>query len=378
VNVLFVTTNYPRPESPVDGIFVREHARAAALVADVRVVHLLRARAPTGLVSLEPVAGEQPPAWRAPYRRFGKPVAQLAFLAGPLVLARRLRAAGWVPDVIHANSFLSALPALVLGRLLDRPVAYAEHWTIFTPENPGRLSPAMRRLARLALERADVVLPVSADLEAALRELAPLGRTRVVPNVVDDVFRPGPSRNGKVDRDRVRLLTAGLLDTPRKGVDVLLQALTLLPERRRFRLDVVGDGPLRPGYEALAGRLGLDGLVRFHGLEPKAALARRMRDADLFVLASRYENNPCVLLEAMASGLPVVATRVGGVPELVDSAAGRLAEPLDPEDLARTLEDAVSELSSFDRAAIAARASDRYGRPAIARLLADVYTELAP
>src|SRR5207244_3939077 len=194
VNVLFLTTNYPRPESPIDGIFVREHARAAAEIADVRVVHLLRAPAARGLVRLERIAGEEPPAWRVPYRRFGKPLAQLAFVLGPVALARRFRREGWVPDVVHAHSFLSALPARLLGRLLRRPVAYTEHWTIFLPENPGSLSRGMERLARFALEHADVVLPVSEDLDRALRRLAPGARTWVVPNVVDEVFTPADGR----------------------------------------------------------------------------------------------------------------------------------------------------------------------------------------
>jgi glycosyltransferase involved in cell wall biosynthesis len=371
MKVLFLTTNYPRPESPIDGIFVREHARAAAEVADVRVVHLIRAPAASGLVRLERIAGEEPPAWRVPYRRFGKPLAQLAFVLGPLALVRRFRREGWAPDVIHANSFLSALPALLLGRLLRRPVAYTEHWTIFLPENPGSLSPGMERLARLALTQADVVLPVSADLDHALRRLAPRARTRVVPNVVDEVFALG---DGRPDGDRVRLLTAGLLDTPRKGVDVLLEALALVRDRERLRLDVVGEGSLRPAYEELAGRLGLAETVTFHALEPKPALAERMRRTDLFVLASRYENNPCVVLEAMASGLPVVATRVGGVPELVTPASGRLAEPLDPSSFAVAIEEALED--DFDRSAIAARARESFGRAAIARRLADAYAEV--
>jgi glycosyltransferase involved in cell wall biosynthesis len=323
-----------------------------------------------GLVRLDRIGGEEPPAWRVPYRRFGKPLAQLAFVLGPLALVRRFRREGWEPDVIHAHSFLSALPALLLGRLLRRPVAYTEHWTIFLPENPGSLSGEMERLARLALTHADVVLPVSADLERALRRLEPRARTRVVPNVVDDVFAPAPHTDG----DPIRLLTVGLLDTPRKGVDVLLEALALVRDRERLRLDVVGEGELRPGYEELAERLGLADTVSFHALEPKAALAERMRHADLFVLASRYENNPCVVLEAMASGLPVVATRVGGVAEIVDRESGRLAEPLDPPGFAAALEDALR--NDFDREAIAARARERFGRTAIARELAAVYAEL--
>ena len=110
MNVLFLTTNYPRPESPIDGIFVREHARAAAEIADVRVVHLLRAPAARGLVRLERIEGEEPAAWRVPYRRFGRPLAQLAFVLGPLALVRRFRRDGWVPDVIHASSLSNRKP----------------------------------------------------------------------------------------------------------------------------------------------------------------------------------------------------------------------------------------------------------------------------
>jgi glycosyltransferase involved in cell wall biosynthesis len=373
VNVLFLTTNWPRAESPVDGIFVREHARAAAAIADVRVVHLDRS-AGRGLVDVDPIAGEEPPAWRARYRRFGRPVSVAAFLLGPLVASRRFGREGWRPDLIHAHSFLSALPALALRARLRVPVVYTEHWTIFLPENPGELAAPMRLAARAALRSADLVLPVSEDLGRALRRLEPRARTRVVPNVVDEqVFTPG--RRGSTGRRR--LLTAGLLDTERKGVDLLLEALALVPERDGLVLDVVGDGRLRPRYEALAARLGLGDAVVFHGLKPKPELAALMREADLFVLASRYENNPCVVLEAMASGLPVVATRVGGVPEVVDGQSGSLAPPNDPAAFAAELEAALARLDEFDRGEIARRTVDRFGRAAVGRQLAAVYEELA-
>ena len=372
MNVLFLTTNWPRPDSPVDGVFVREHARAAAAVADVRVVHLERA-AGRGLVDLRQVPGEEPPVWRARYRRFGKPISVAGFLLGPLVAGHRLERSGWRPTVIHAHSFLSALPALALGRRLGVPVAYTEHWTVFLPENPAELAPPMRLAARIALRGADVVLPVSETLGEALRRLEPKARIRVVPNVVDEqVFTPDGPRAASGPR---RLLTAGLLDTERKGVDVLLEALALLPERDGIVLDVVGDGSLRPRYEELAERLGIRQAVTFHGLKPKSELATLMRSADLFVLASRYENNPCVVLEAMASGLPVVATAVGGVPEVVAPESGRLAAPLDPRSFAAAIEDALA--GDFDRQAIAKRARESFGRPAIARRLAEVYEELA-
>jgi glycosyltransferase involved in cell wall biosynthesis len=372
VNVLFLTTNWPRVDSPIDGIFVREHARAAAEVADVRVVHLERAGG-RGLVDLRRIDLEEPPMWRARYRRFGKPLSVAGFFGGPWAAARRFGRQGWRPEVIHAHSFLSALPALVLGKRLGVPVAYTEHWTIFLPENPAELTAPMRLAARAALRGADIVLPVSDDLGQALLALEPKARIRVVPNVVDErVFAPGALR--ETNAAPRRLLTAGLLDTERKGVDLLLEALARLPQPDGIVLDVVGDGSLRLRYEALAERLGLGDAVTFRGLKPKTQLAALMREADLFVLGSRYENNPCVVLEAMACGLPVVATRVGGLPEVVDDRSGLLSEPGDPASLAACITEALER--QFDRAAIARRARERYGTAAIGSTLADAYDEV--
>lgn len=365
MNVLFLTTNWPNEESPLNGVFVREHADALAGLAEVEVVYLERA------------AGEAfalgPRVQRVRYRRFGRPLSYAAFFTGAARALRRLRAQGFEPDVIHAHSFLSALPALLLGRRHRKPVVYTEHWTIFLPENRGRLSPGMRLAARLALRHADAVLPVSANLGEALRRLAPDARIRVVPNAVDErVFHPPePGR----PRGR-RLITAGLLDTDRKGVDVVLRAIAELTRRDGVHLDVVGDGVLRREYERLARTLGLDASVTFHGLQPKDELARLLRQADAFVLGSRYENNPCVLLEALASGLPVVATRVGGVPEVVGTTSGVLVEPESARALAAGIEELLGRLGAFDAAELARSAIERYGRHAVARQLVAVYEEV--
>src|SRR5205823_1406500 len=99
-----------------------------------------------------------------------------------------------------------------------------------------------------------------------------------------------------------------------KGWEHLLEAVALLErERDDFRLEIVGDGPRRGEYEAIRRRLGLEDRVLFSGWKTKDEVASLMRAADVFVLASRYDSNPCALIEALASGLPVVATAVGGI-----------------------------------------------------------------
>ena len=167
-------------------------------------------------------------------------------------------------------------------------------------------------------------------------------------------------------------MTVGALNH-QKGVDVLLDALVRARrERPALHLDIVGDGIDRGDCEALAHRLGLDDAVTFHGIQPKPTIAGLLRDSDLFVLASRFDNNPCVLVEAQASGLPIVATRVGGIPEIVDG-DGLIAEPEDAEGFAAQMAVALDGLGTYDRAAIAARARARYDLEPIGEAFAEVY-----
>jgi glycosyltransferase involved in cell wall biosynthesis len=346
VRVLVLTTAYPAPGDPVRGIFVCEYARAVAPWCEVCVVHLDRTP-DVRRIELER-REEEPPVVRVryPYRPTALSVAR-HFQAA----RRGLHAAPFRPDVIHAHFFLAAAPAVVLGRT---PVVATEHWSVFLPEDPMTLSRPLRLVARLALERAAAVTVPSEALARALPVPA-----RVVPTVVDTaLFHPGGEREPR------RLLAAGLFYDA-KGFDLLIEAVGRVPD---VRLDLVGDGPPRPELEALARRLGAD--VTFHGVVSKAELARLMRRADLFVSSSRYENNPVVVLEALASGLPVVATSVGGVPEIVGG-DGLLVGPGDAGALAAAIEEALGR--EFDRAAIADRARERYSAERIGPDLVALY-----
>jgi glycosyltransferase involved in cell wall biosynthesis len=366
--VLVLTTEWPTDRNPDNGIFVREFTSAASLVADVAVVAVERERPERGLYQVKAM-NDGFHVQLVRYRRFRKPVSIFAFILGTRAA---IRAAGHRFDVVHTHSFLSTLLARVL--MPRTPVVYTEHWSIFLPEDPGELGPAMRVLARVALQQAQVVLPPSDAQRQALARIAPRGRFRIVPNVVDvSLFTPQ-------SRKRVRapqLVSVAMMTEDRsKGIDFLLRALALLAHAGQdVALHLAGDGPRRAEYEALAGDLGILDRVTFHGFLTKPQVADVLRRSDLFVLASRFENNPCALIEAMASGLPVVATRVGGVPEMVDAGTGILVKPQSPEALADGIRRALERLAEFDREAIAAGAHDRYGRERIAGELAVVYDE---
>jgi L-malate glycosyltransferase len=368
LRVLVVPKWYPWPERPVFGAFCREHARALATEHDVVVLASLATPRPGfAIFRLEDAVEDGIRTLRVRYRRpFLRPAAMGFQLLGMLAAWRRLRREGWRPQIVHAHVFEAAPPAFVLGRLSRAPVAITEHYTGF---QRGLVAGYDRTIAKLSFERAALVAPVSEELAGHLRELAPRATFEVVPNVVDTAaFAFGG------DRERgatgARLLNVAAL-AEKKGHRYLLEALRDLPDTT---LDIVGDGELREGLERQAAELELDDRVHFLGERSKQDVAELMRGADLFVLPSLAENLPVVLIEAQASGLPAVATDVGGVSELVDDAAGALVPPADPPALAAAIRDALAR--DFDGPALAARARDRYGYGAIAARWTAIYERL--
>jgi colanic acid/amylovoran biosynthesis glycosyltransferase len=150
---------------------------------------------------------------------------------------------------------------------------------------------------------------------------------------------PAPvARGPRSDGERLHLLNVARL-APVKGHAVLFEALAIAVDAGAdLDLAVVGDGPLRADLEALAGRLGVADRVRWHGALGSDALIERWAAADVFCLPSFAEGLPVVLLEAMAAGLPVVATAITGVPEAVrHEQEGLLVAPARPDELAAAL-----------------------------------------
>jgi glycosyltransferase involved in cell wall biosynthesis len=369
MRVLFLTVAYPTREAPVAGIFVREHARAAALHAEVAVLHLDRGGPP----GVRDVPDEEFPTVRVGYPRAPRPVSVVVHLLAAYAGLRRLRRRGFEADLLHAHFFLAGFPAVLLGRLYRKPVVVTEQWSVFLPDDPLKLGAVLRWAAAFTFRNADAVLPASRALQRALEPFHDGGVYRVVPNVVDTSLFAPPDSAG--EGDTPRLLSVALL-YPAKGVDLLVRAVALLAESGRdVRLDLVGDGPQRSEVVELVRVLGIEESVTLHGLQPKRVVAQMMREADLFVLASRFDNNPCVLIEAMAAGLPAVATRVGGIPEILDRGSGLLARP-DPADIAARIEQALEAPEQFDRPSIAQRARDRYGMDTVGRQLAAVYEDV--
>ena len=215
--------------------------------------------------------------------------------------ARRRR-----PDIVHAH----ALHQAARLRTIDVPVA------INLPGEPNR-----RYFDDL--RKADVLL---SDGWGARHLPAMLGRPveNISKGVDSMLFSPeGPSVRGELGFGDAPVVLSVSRLVPIKNVGLFVDAIAVARNRRPdVRAVVVGDGPLESALKQRASALGVGDAIRFAGYVEQEALPRWYRAADVFVLSSDFDNSPNVVLEAMASGLPVVATDVGGVGEFVDAPSG--------------------------------------------------------
>jgi glycosyltransferase involved in cell wall biosynthesis len=215
----------------------------------------------------------------------------------------------------------------------------------------GWLYPLLRGWCRSIWRSARAVTAVSPDLRELALRTWPEGRIAVVGNGVDtDHFRP----DSATEPQRGLLLTVAQL-IPRKGLNDLIEALAS-PRLAPCRLQIVGVGPAEPTLRRQVIDAGLQDRVEFLGLVEHVRLPALLRRAELFVLPSHREGLPLALLEAMACGRPVVATSVGGIPDLVQHGVnGWLVPPSQPAELADTLVRALGDRALLANCARAAR-----------------------
>ncbi len=290
-------------------------------------------------------------------------------VAGLAATLDRLRRDGFVPDVIHAHTLGAAAAALVLGRARGVPVVVSEHWSAFAL---GTLSLWERRLAGFVFDRVDLVCPVSERLGEAVAAYAPGARLRVIGNPVDTTLFGAVRHRRPPTPGPVRLLAVGLL-AEKKGMARLLDALGRRRGGRPVVLDIVGDGPVAADLGRQARALELADTVRFRGLMARSEVARLMAEADLFVLPSLVETFGVALVEALAAGVPVVATDVGVARELVDERAGVVVPPDDVDALAAGIEHALTRLASYDTSTAAATVRSRFSPEAVGQQWEEAY-----
>jgi len=261
-------------------------------------------------------------------------------LAFPLYQYRRTFARLKQYDIIHCEAHNAAFYAVHRAIFGAPPRVVVAEYTPAIPRFFWQRRSFFEPYVFLSLKLADLVISpcdyTSANLSQAYG--IALSKTSPLHGGVHSSFLAGSPRH--VPREEFNLLFCGRLNSrrPHKTVDILLKAMPRILQRHTVELNIIGTGPRLDEYTTLARTLGLGRAVHFLGFIDPSDLPAHYARADLFALPSARESFPLVLLEAMASGLPVVATAVGGVPEMVvDGETGLLVPPDDPGALAEAV-----------------------------------------
>lgn len=363
-----LTTSYPLVPGNTSGIFVARLLEAMPDTVDITVI------TPDSRVA-PPLNQNQRKKLRVlPVRYAPKSLQRLAHEPGGLPVA--LRGAFWlralIPlfvtalavrtlrearnhHLIHANWAFNGCVAGLAGFLSGRPVL-----TSLRGEDVSRADKTWFSglTLRLAITLSRTIVAVSSDMADWLRVRFPsaAGKVFVVENGVDGAFLAACDvRRKRCPNSTPVLVCAGNL-IPRKGHQVLLRALARCAGYS-WKLQLAGEGREQAELARLAGELGLADRIDFLGELPPDTMPDFLANADLFILPSFAEGRSNALLEAMASGLPVVASAIAGVTELVDDdRTGRLFPPGDEQALAAVLRSLLQDASLLSRLGAAAHA----------------------
>ena len=305
------------------GLARRGHRVLAALLVEAEQ------QEQPGLVAPLAEAGIRVELIRAPHRAYG----QERELVRRLLKSER-------PDVVHTHGYHASVLLRSVAQRLGLPVVATVHG--FT--TGGMKNRLFEWLERRSLRRMDLTIAVSDPLARLLTESGvPVERMRVVQNAYAP---PGEFLSRDQARGRLGLGTRDQVIgwvgrvSPEKAPDVMLEGL-LCMTTPNAKLCLIGRGRMQPAMEQRVEQLGMTGRVLWRGAIPDAW--QLFRGFDVYCLSSRTEGTPMTLLEAMAAGVPVVTTRVGGIPDVVSDREAWLVPPGEPAALAAALDQALGD-----------------------------------
>jgi glycosyltransferase involved in cell wall biosynthesis len=384
MNVLHLASWYPHEKDPYSGDFIQRQLTALAENLPVTVIHLVKDsslnRNDVRLSKNKRTNNMEE--WVASYGaiKTGIPFADqlLSFFKYKHLLKKLVNIyilENGKPDLIHAHVVLHAgIVAMEISKELNIPYAITEHSSVYqhtATENLWNRFFYFRWVSFKVLKNAKLVVTVSSHLANRISSLVKIRKLSVISNTVDTTLFH--FKNKSVSKPFQFIHVSGM--TNAKNIENMLKAFFQLKEKRNdWHCMMVG--PASENLKQRATAFGLDAYLDWKGEVSYPEVARLMQESNAHVLFSRYENQPCVNLEAFCCGLPVIATNVGGIAEVVKDSNGILVEPDDISSLVYAMEKMIDQYEMFNGAEISREAVHLYNYAAIGESMYNSYLTL--
>lgn len=374
MHIVFLPAWYPHRKDDMEGLFVRKHALAVAAHHTVDVL-FLKAEPDLKEPQFEHIEhGNLREHYIYYPRANNKALRILRFLTMFRSGFRNILQESGKPDLVHAHVLDGiGIMALWCRYRYHIPHVVTEHWSRYLH---GDFKSGLHRLfAQWTAKKAKRILPVSENLGKAMQRCGIQGNYTQVSNVVDDFFFqdivPASISNRKT------ILHICCFDEAAKNNFGLLRTIKKLSENRSdFRLVMVGDGKDHIATQEYAEQLQLpQDIVVFAGKLQPTEIKKALNDCSFSVLFSNYENQPVVICESLACGKPVVATHVGGIPELIDETNGLTVPVQDETALYQALNRMLDTYADYAPEAISRRAYARFSFEQVGKQLDAIYRQ---
>lgn len=383
MKVLWLTSWYPNKFNPFDGDFIQRHAKAVSAYSAITVIHVVQ-YGPRIEVSRKKVEIKESENLKEyiiyfPFKRTGIPLLDKIIYNGKYYLTysrfiRNYFKEAGLPDLVHVHvPMKSGVIAKWIKKKWNIPYIISEHSSAYyklIPDNYFNRSAYYRHTVSGIFKHAAKVTTVSKVLGKRLQEIFKLPSCPVIHNVVDtNVFFPGINKS-----PAFRFFHASTMDHP-KNVEGILRVLAKL-SIQRGNWECILAGWETPQLRQMAASPGLNEMIRWTGVLSHEQVAREMQYAHALVMFSRYENFPCVIIEALCCGLPVIATTVGGIPEAVNDSNGWLVQSESEEELLEAMIRMIDNYDSFNCLEIAKEAGDKYNGSVIGKQFYSLYQQV--
>ena len=384
-HIVFLARWYPHRYDPMFGLFVQRHAEAAALFNDITVIYCNEQRA----MSNEPNAHSSKPTAQSKFEivrtnennvdtirvYYKKPKNKiqslLRFYRANMMALKIGRDKSRPYDLIHVHVLTRlGVIAWIQNILHKTPYIITEHWSRYLPGN-GFGGFLRKFFTKIVVRNAETVTTVTENLANAMRNHGLRNDNYVVlPNVVNlDIFHISERNNNPC-----KIIHISCFEDKSKNISGLLESLKIIDDKGiDFQCKLIGEGMDLDLMKEKAKNLQLINKVSFTGLLQGQALADELSSGDFLVLSSNYENMPVVILEALASGLPVVSTNVGGIKEMIDDTKGILVEPRNKEALAEAMIKMIETHKNYDANYLRNSVIEKYGYESVGKFLDSIY-----
>ena len=377
-HIVFLARWYPHRYDPMFGLFVQRHAEAAALFNDITVVYCQQTtdnrQQTSSKEKFEIVRTNENnvDTIRVYYKKPENKILSLIRFYRANMKALKLCKK---PDLIHVH-ILTRLGVIAwIQKILHKtPYIITEHWSRYLPGND--FGGFLRKLfTKIVVRNAETVTTVTENLAIAMRHHGLKNDKYVVlPNVVNlDMFHIN-KKNTDATSHVPTIIHISCFEDKSKNISGLLESLKIIDDKGiDFKCKLIGEGMDLNLMKEKAKELQLINKVSFTGLLQGQALADELSSGDFLVLSSNYENMPVVILEALASGLPVVSTNVGGIKEMIDDTKGILVEPRNKEALAEAMIKMIETHKNYDANYLRNSVIEKYGYESVGRFLDSIY-----